>query len=319
MASDIAFDAMTDFDMRNYDSGYGGGGGGINLPSLGDIFEPIQRLFTSGRSRTESTQASTNTSSASSAPSKNQSPRQGTVADSESQIARELKAVQHKYDRSSRTESTPASTNTSSVSYVPLNKSPHSTVDSDSHLHQITRDGELKRFKERPVVQHKNDRSSRTESTPTSTNTSSASSVPSNKSPHSTVDSDSHLHQIARNRTEGTPTSTNTSSASSVPSNKSPHSTVDSDSHLHQIAGNGELERFKELTAVQHKYDPYELTANGRTVLHSACEGGHTDVVIYLTRTLCMDLLGKDSTGQTPLDLCTSKETRDVLQTMIGN
>ena len=108
--------------------------------------------------------------------------------------------------------------------------------------------------------------------------------------------------------------------ASSVPSNQSPHSTADSEpSHLHQITRKGELERFKELTAVQHKYSPYELTANGRTVLHSACEGGQTNMVIYLTRTLCMDPLRKDSTGQTPLDLCTSEETRDVLQTMIGN
>ena len=126
------------------------------------------------------------------------------------------------------------------------------------------------------------------------------------------------LFDFGRSRTETTHPSATTSSASSVPSNQSPHSTADSESHLHQIARNGELERFKELTAVQHIYSPYELTANGRTVLHSACECGHTDVVIYLTRTLCMDPLGKDSTGQTPLDLCTSEETREILQTMMG-
>ena len=134
--------------------------------------------------------------------------------------------------------------------------------------------------------------------------------------------------------TEPTRTATTTSSAPSVPPrnrdpsspppplyilpNQSFHHTADFESHLHQIARNGELERFKELTAVQHKYNPSELTAKGRTVLHSACEGGQTDMVIYLTRTLCMDPLRKDSTGQTPLDLCTNKETRGILQTMIG-
>ena len=44
----------------------------------------------------------------------------------------------------------------------------------------------------------------------------------------------------------------------------------------------------KDSTAVQHKYSPYELTANERTVLHNACEGGHTDMVIYLTPYACM-------------------------------